>query len=502
MLLSWRVYIGCKATRRVASMRCKHSCPSMRAISDAIAALGRALVDIREFLQAQPLVQRVLAARPDDVDMLLALASIHTDAQRFNDAGTIYERVFELQPSFHNRGRLAASLSARCRYEEALDVVAGMVGERPSAIRDTRGIRMDSLIALGRHDEVLLELNALIEESPNDPNHRFQRASINLLRENFEQGWSDYAYRNLQATRHLRVLPYTPWKGETLAGKTIVIAAEQGLGDQVMFASCLPDLLALEPRRVVVEVIDRVAPTLARSFPSCEIVATKQDSRLGWLRDLGEVDYFALIADLPVRFRQRREDFPVHGGYLKADADRVAFWRSRLTELDGGSRPRIGVTWRGGSEVTRTVLRSMNVTDLSPVLTSIDATWVNLQYGNVDADLKLAATQGLRLAHWPESISNLDEFAALITALDLVITVCNTTVHYAGALGKEVWVMAPTIPEWRYGLTFESMPWYPSSRVLRQPRAGDWAAVLHTVAERLLAWASTHAALLAGCTRT
>lgn len=455
---------------------------------DAVSALGRACVDLREFGRGIPLVERALAARPDDVDLLLSMADIRFAQERLADSGALIERAFELQPSFHMRGRLAASLGARCRYEEALELIAGMVAERPSAARDTLGIKMDALIALGRHDEALPELDALIEHNPNDPNHRFLRASINLLRENFAQGWDDYAFRNLQTTRHLRMLPFALWNGEPLEGKTILVAAEQGLGDQVMFASCLPDLIAKGPKRVIVEVKDRVAPTLARSFPECEVISTNQDSQLDWVRDLGQVDYFTLIADLPGRFRRSRSDFPAHRGYFRADPERVSFWRRRLGDLDGGARPRIGVTWRGGIELTRTVLRSMKVTDLSPLLSAVDATWVNLQYGDVSADLSLAGDKGMQFAYWPEAIKDLDEFAALVSALDLVITVCNTTVHYAGALGKDVWVMTPKVPEWRYGLHFDRMPWYPSSRLFRQTTAGDWASVHNRVCAELRAW--------------
>lgn len=101
------------------------------------------------------------------------------------------------------------------------------------------------------------------------------------------------------------------------------------------------------------------------------------------------------------------------------------------------------------------------------------------------ADLAKANEAGLTLQYWPESIKDLDEFAALITALDLVITVCNTTVHYAGALDRPVWVMAPKVPEWRYGLHSKVLPWYPSSRIFRQTEAENWQSVLDAVNEEL-----------------
>ena len=126
-----------------------------------------------------------------------------------------------------------------------------------------------------------------------------------MLNERFAEGWDDYAFRNLSCTKHLRMMPFPQWKGESLEGKTLLVIAEQGLGDQVMFASCLPDLVPLNPGRTIVEVIDRVAPTIARSFPMCEVVATKQDNEFEWVPALGHVDYFVPMGDLPQRFRPR-----------------------------------------------------------------------------------------------------------------------------------------------------------------------------------------------------
>jgi tetratricopeptide (TPR) repeat protein len=455
---------------------------------DAIAALGLMLVRQDNFKGAAPLLERALQDRPDDTDLLLAMAEVRWSQMRYEDAGQYIERASELTPSIHMKGRLAANLLARCRYEEALKVLDDMVAEDPAVESGIVPLRCNALTYLGRYDELLPDLEEAIRRHPHDPYRRFSRASIHLLNERFELGWQDYAYRNLESTKHLRMLPFPLWDGQSLEGRTILVSAEQGLGDQVMFASCLPDLLRLKPARVIVEAIDRVAPTLARSFPSCEVVATRQDSQLDWVKSLGHVDTFVMMGDLPRFFRNRREDFPAHAGYLVPDAQRVAHWRSQFDALDGGRRPRIGISWRGGTEATRRVVRTMDIADFKTIHEALDATWVCLQYGEVAKDLERADELGMALEYWPESIKDLDDFAACISALDLVITVCNTTVHYSGAVGRPVWVLAPKIPEWRYGLHSTSMPWYPSSRLFRQTDAGDWGALVHRVAAGLKDW--------------
>lgn len=454
---------------------------------DVTAALGIALVENAEFMQAKPLIQSALDARPNDVPLLLALSEIRFQQERYADAGAVLERAYALEPSVHMKGRLASNLIARCRYDEGLALIEEMLAEDPSVESDVLGLQIMALTYQGRHEDVLPKLNALIERTPHEPHRRFSRASINLLTENFGEGWDDYAFRNLDSTRHLRMLPFPVWDGQSLEGKSILVAAEQGLGDQVMFASCLADLLRLKPARVTVEVVDRIAPTIARSFPECRVVGTKQDKQLDWVRDVGHVDCFTLLGDLPRHLRRRREEFPSHSGYLVADASRVAHWAAQLGDIDSGRKLRIGLSWRGGTEATRTSIRTLNVTEFGAFSSAIDATWVCLQYGDVQSDLAAAAEGGLALHHWPQAIKNLDEFAALISALDLVVTVCNTTVHYAGALGQPVWVLAPKVPEWRYGLHSETMPWYPSSRVYRQSTAGQWRDVLMRVVADLSA---------------
>lgn len=450
---------------------------------DVLIELAKALVKERQFKNAKPLLEQALEARPGDVDLLVAMAETRVEEGRYADAGALMDRAFAADSSLHMKGRLAASHLARCNYEKALELVDEMLAEEPRVADGVAGMRVDALTHLGLHDEALPILDAVIQRFPNEPERRFPRATIHLLNERFGPGWDDYAYRNLSSVKHLRMVAFPTWKGEPLAGRKLLVLAEQGLGDQVMFASCLPDLLALGPERVVVEVVDRIAPTIARSFPDCEVIATKQDAGLEWVRDIGEMDYFIPMGDLPQRFRRDIADFPSHRGYLVAAPQRVQYWRDALAALGPG--PKIGISWRGGTEQTRSVLRTMGAGSMASLAGAVHAHWVCLQYGKVDEELAEARAAGMPLHYWPLSISDLDEFAALITALDLVVTVCNTTVHYAGAIGKEVWVLSPRIPEWRYGLRFRTLPWYPSSTMFRQSVNGDWPGVLSLVGQEL-----------------
>jgi tetratricopeptide (TPR) repeat protein/ADP-heptose:LPS heptosyltransferase len=441
-----------------------------------LAALGAAHLGANENAEALRCLESAVEAGFENAKVLTDLAQCLANLEKHAESLEVRRKVFELEPNYLHQALLAASLTTACRYVEAIELFDDLIEKEPGKKSLFLVSYSVAKAFTGNFEVALKYLNEALSIQPRDANLHMQRAQINLLLGNFAEGWAGYAFRGLAYTRQYRVLPFVKWSGQDLAGKCIVVLAEQGLGDQVMFASCLPDLLALGPSRVVVEVIARVAPTIARSFPECEIIHTKQDKKMAWATTIGEVDYFIPLGDLPQKFRPSQDSFPGKA-YLKADPDRVAYWRQKLEAT--GPRPWIGVSWRGGLQATRKVLRSMSPAELAPMTTAINATWISLQYGSVEEDLKIAAEANVALTHWNESIADLDEFAALIEALDCVVTVCNTTVHYAGALGKKVLVLAPQFPEWRYGLNTTHMPWYPDARVLRQPSHNDWPGVIN-----------------------
>lgn len=445
--------------------------------------LGLVLLRIHRLAAAERWLSQAVDAQPDNVPLLLGLSAALARQDRFEEAAPWIQKAAELAPEDPAiSGQLAANLVNRCRYDEGLAIVEAL---------EARGItaagKAPLLSYMGRFEESLAVMNADIALRPRDPAMRVQRAMLNLLLGHWTEGWDDYAYRGHSGNRDFRMLPFPRWHGEPLQGKRIIVLAEQGLGDQIMFSSCLLDLAALGPSQIVVEMNQRVAATIARSFPAMQVLATSQGNGLEWAKDFPDTDYFVHLGDLPRHFRQRLSDFPVHHGYLVADPARVAHWRARL--LERGPGPWIGMSWKGGTELTRSPVRSMTPEHFLPLARATEAGWVCLQYGDVEGDVARAAAAGLPLAYWPEAIKDLDEFAALISALDLVVTVCNTTVHYAGALNKPVWVLAPRVPEWRYGVVTEHMPWYPSSRLFRQQEDQNWQHPIDAICRKLsLRW--------------
>ncbi len=337
----------------------------------------------------------------------------------------------------------------------------------------------------GRLEEALAICDRLLAAHPDLHEARLNRALAALKLGRFAEAWPDYEARKLARSNYVpRVLPLPEWRGQVLRDKKLLVYAEQGLGDQIMFASCLPDLLP-QVGGCVVECAPRLVPIFRRSFPAARVESQAQgDASLASLVQSACFDYQVAIGSLPGYFRKNRSDFPLHAGYLHADRARVAYWKGRLGALGPGLK--VGISWFGGAASTRRDTRSMRLADWLPVLAQTPCCFVSLQYGNVSGELATVSREHqVKIHAWSEAIADYDETAALVAALDLVISVQTAVVHLAGALGKSAWAILPAVSEWRYLERGETMPWYPSVRLLRQSRLGDWQPVIARSAQDL-----------------
>jgi tetratricopeptide (TPR) repeat protein len=423
--------------------------------------------------------KRALEIEPSHAQALTELGFVYVTSERHQEALEVLERAVELDPFSFNACNSLGYLYVKLEeYERAYDVFSRLCAKLPRTVFGPRINLANSLDHTGRFDEAERIYNEILEYEPNHYTARWNRAHNLLARGEFEQGWEEYRFR-LQEEVHPRLIPFAPWKGEPLEGKTVVVTAEQGLGDQIMFASCLHDVTA-PAAKVVLECDQRLKVLFERSFPRVEVIGTRYELAPAWLREVHAADYHIPAGSMPAFVRRKLADFPEHSGYLRADEQKTARWNAWLASLGPGLK--IGLSWRGGTITTRRRLRSLTLDDLLPVVQTPNCRFVCLQYGEVAADLdRMRSVHGIDIAHVPEAIADYDETAALCMALDLTVSVCTSVIHLTGALGKPVWVMVPAVPEWRYGLSGECMPWYPSVRLLRQTNGNDWSPVIRRV---------------------
>lgn len=333
-------------------------------------------------------------------------------------------------------------------------------------------------------------LREILARNPDNAQSHWDLALLLLQAGDFSAGWQEYEWRlhdsGVPQGVPVRRFPQARWEGEDLDGKTVLVHAEQGVGDEIMFASCYREILA-RAAHLVIDCDPRLSALFQRSFPAATVHGGPQNSNFDWTHDMPAIDLQVPAGSLPLYLRPELSSFPDHNGYLVADQLRVSDWQQRLDALGPGLK--IGISWRGG-HISKAKKRSTLLTDWGDILRLPGACFINLQYGDCSADIEnLKQTLDVELHDWEDAdaLKDLDGFAAQIATLDLVVSVDNSTAHIAGALNVPTLVLQPFAPDWRWLHGRDNSYWYPSVRHLRQQTPGDWSPVLASVREKISA---------------
>ena len=334
----------------------------------------------------------------------------------------------------------------------------------------------------------------LLKIDPDSLSARVNSGFASLMLRDYERGWDGYATglgnHKWRAQRNYAGEPL--WDGSH--HKRVIIYGEQGIGDQIFMASPIRDLVD-DSSEVIIDTHRKLRGLFARSF-GAETHGTMFERELEWPFDRPEkIDASCSLSQLQ---RFYRRDITKWDGkpYLVADPERRIQWRS-LLQYYGQARPRIGISWTGGSSETQSRDRSTKLADLEPILRSIDATWVSLEY-KPDKDGEVNAfyeRTGIDVHDWPRATQtdDYDDTAALVAELDLVITIPQSVVHLAGALGVPCWTMLHARPHCFFGVEGTTMPQYNSVRLFRRKSDEDWNCI-RTIAGELEKWQEQKAA--------
>lgn len=452
--------------------------PSATAVSVSLAALE---VDVGRDEAAIARLRAMVAANADP-DAVELLTQVLDRMDRRADAKAVCTDVLARHPS-HGAAHAALGyvlLKREFRPEEALEHfdLAIADGYRSEHLFSNRGIALQDL---GRIDEAVASYDAALDLCPGYPLAAFHRSLALLMRGEFEHAWSDYEMRQVSGDRRAAPRPLPAWDGSP-TNERLLVYGEQGIGDEIMFASCLPDLQQSCPN-LTLACTAKLERLFRRSFPAVEVITLEQAGDPG-VSAATAARLTVPIGSLPLRFRRDRGAFPDHRGYLRADPTLVTEYRERLNALGPGLK--VGLSWRGGTDISRRALRSLELDQLHTLLELPRVRFVSLQYDSrPNAEPLWPAPAGGDFLHWQEALDDYERTAALVSSLDVVVSVCTAVIHLAGALGKPTLVMAPFSPEWRYGIAGPQMPWYPSVCVIRQPARGDWTPVIQAVHGRL-----------------
>jgi tetratricopeptide (TPR) repeat protein len=458
-------------------------------LAEAWLYLGVLALQRKDYDGAANYYETALAVRPNYAEAYNGLGKIHEDREEFVEAAKWYELAIAASPRF----ALGYCNLAYVTLQQSLDSNRSMTYVRRAleldpTLADAHATKAMILQQDGRWQAAIDASHAALDLEPGLQRARMVRALGRLTLGNFEDGWLDYeARRDVTSLMQIRKFPYPEWDGSDLRGKSILVYYEQGIGDEIMFASCFPDLLATGAR-CYVECSATLQHLLRRSFPAITFVVADQTSPdMSYLRALPQFDWQLAAGSLPLHFRRQASDFPCHAGYLRADRARADHWRRRLDELGAGKK--VGLSWFGGTRSTNRKRRSIPLTSFGPLLRTRGIQFASVQYADCHAEIDaLAHDYGTRIAHWQDAIDDYSETAALVSALDLVISVQTAVIHLAGALATPVWILVPSTPEWRYMAHGDVMRWYPAARIFRQGEEEGWDLVLEQVSAALEQW--------------
>jgi tetratricopeptide (TPR) repeat protein len=435
--------------------------------AEAFSSRGMIFHELKRFEEALASYDRALALRPDLLDTLYNRGNTLAQLKRFDEALASYDRALALRPdfaeAFANRGMIFYELK---RFDEGLASYDRALALRPDLV-DVLYNSGVTLLELKRFDEALASYHRALALRPDYADAHFNEAFCWLVTGDFDRGWEKYEWRweteNRLHTRRGFTQPL--WLGqEEIAGKTILLHAEQGFGDTIQFCRYVP-LVAARGARVVLEVQKSLQELMGTLAGAAHIIS-KGDP-------LPDFDMQCPLASLPLAFGTRLETIPSAIPYLHASPQALNNWEGRLGPRD---RPRIGLVWSGSSTNTRDHNRSIGFNSFLQLL-DINATFVSLQKDVRAADAAVLNDRS-NLLHFGDELRSFSDTAALVSNLDLVITVDTSVAHLAGALAKPVWVLLPFIADWRWLLDRDDSPWYPTARLFRQDDTRAWDNVI------------------------
>jgi len=453
--------------------------------AEAHETLAFALARRQRYAEAADVFRAALARAPERVSSHIGLSTALAVLQDYAAAEDAAQAALgRATGAAEAHKALARALQGQGRLAEAAAAMRRAADAAPTAPH----LQVDLGNILEEHGNAAAAEAAYrraIALAPDDPMGHVNLGMLLLLDGRGAEGWRQYDWHWRRAGIAPRPFPQRRWSGEDLDGRTLLAWADEGAGDEILFASQLP-ALARRAARVVVECDARLAAPFARAFPGIEIVARSNPPAARPLQ--ADIDLQAPFSDLPRYLGIDLAAAPAPAEpYLRALPDLAAACRARYREM--GTGPLVGIAWASGN--LGRPERNAPLALWDPILSLPGLTFVSLQYGGSAGDIAAVRDRlGVAIHTDPavDQFASLEAFAAQVEAMDLVVSITNTTVHMAGALGKPVWTMLPAVADWRYQRARPDTPWYPAMRLFRQTRARQWTDVIERVAGELAAF--------------
>jgi Flp pilus assembly protein TadD len=420
--------------------------------------------------EAIAVLAQCLNANPDLPPILDELATALDEEGRTQEAIAVLRHLCKVQPDLPEAHNRLGALLAESNVDTAIAEFNQAIALRPNFAEAQSNLGL-ALSQAGRFDEAEAAHHKAIDIDPHFAEARWNLGCLQLQRGDYESGWKNYeARRELKRSIVHRSFSQPMWDGSDLNGRRILLHSEQGFGDTIQFVRYAP-LVAERGGKVLLS----CQPTLQRLLTS--VLGVEQV--IGSSDPPPPFDLQCPLGSLPFLFGTTMASIPARVPYLSADQDSMNKWRDRLSKEPG--KLKVGIAWAGNPSHGHDRSRSIDPELLAPLAQIACVTLVSLQ-----KDSGRPATDWLAgLLDWTDELKDFADTAALICALDLVISVDTAVVHLTGAMGRPVWLMLSTAAEWRYLPGRTDSPWYPTLRIFRQAQAGEWASVVSDVAREL-----------------
>jgi len=441
--------------------------------AEAHSSRGLALIGLKRPAEALESFDRAIAFEPD-------LAKAHNnrglaliELKRPDDALASYDRAIALKPEFaeaySNRG---IALCGFRRFEQALPSFDRAIALKPdlALAYSNRGL---ALYNLKRLDETTADYDRASALNPDCAAAHFNKSLVQILKGEFDEGWRLFEWRwKDQLKESVRNFPQPLWLGrQTINGKTLLIHAEQGLGDVIQFCryATLAETLGA---KVILEIPAPLISLISTLKGNCTVVEKG--------KPLPAFDLQCPVMSLPLAFKTTLSTIPIRVPYLYADSGKRKVWQQRLGNK---TRLRVGLVWSGAIKHKNDQNRSIPLRLLEP--------WMELpiEFHSLQKDIRsedaVVLSQLKQIDPHHAELHDFSDTAALVQEMDLVISVDTSVAHLAGALAQSVWILLPFMPDYRWMLDRADSPWYPTATLFRQSAIGDWTSVILEITKRL-----------------
>ena len=441
-------------------------------LASALCALGTLQARRHNFPQAITLFRAAAKIAPRDATAYHKLGNLMASLERYAEAVDSYREALRLNPgSAEAHKDLAFAFRMLERFDEAMASCRSALAIKPD-LAWTHASLAVALHHLNRHAEAAASYREVLALEPSNAAVRVNYSFVLLALGNYADGWKEYEWRWVQQEHAMPKwnFPGPRWVGkQAVANNTVLLLAEQGLGDTLQFARYAPLKRLLSSLEGVAETVSTVEPGL-------------------------KFDFYCPLLSLPYAFGTQLATIPATVPYLHADPDDAARWKARLAD---DTALKVGLVWAGSAREDNPAanrldrLRSVALAEFAPLADVPGVRFFSLQKG-VPARQAQDAPRAMALHGYTGELNDFGDTAALIDQLDLVITVDTSVAHLAGGMGKPVWILSRFHGCWRWLLDRGDSPWYPTAKLFRQPAPGDWNSVMKMVRDELLRFQQSH----------